>query len=288
MKVNVLKTNMLYQEMLALPDSERGAFFDEKLLQPFTPLYELTGMSRNPQAVSCLALTGTDAQAQEMLDRLTAADAWKKAHQTVESAVKNLQMAEISMPDTLTLGIFLGDPAMLALSEGYTGVGSIPGFIQIMIAPDEQNLSRLASCIAHDFHHNVLFHNVTWSFMNVSLSQYLAVEGLAESFAAALYGDDLIGPWVTGVKDADLARTQTIIGENLDVEGFMEVRQYMFGSHPMVPGSETTGLPYCSGYAAGYHAIKAYLNKTGRTIADATKDFISGNDIIRLSGYFPD
>lgn len=31
--------------------------------------------------------------------------------------------------------------------------------------------------------------------MNVTVSKYLAIEGMAESFAAELYGKDLIGPW---------------------------------------------------------------------------------------------
>lgn len=70
--------------------------------------------------------------------------------------------------------------------------------------------------------------------MNVTLSQYLAVEGMAESFASALYGEDFIGPWVTGVTGADLEKTREIIGKNLDVAGFMEVRKYIFGDHPMI------------------------------------------------------
>ena len=30
------------------------------------------------------------------------------------------------------------------------------------------------------------------------------------------------------------------------------------------------GLPYCSGYACGYHLIKHYLQKTGKNIVEAT------------------
>ena len=29
-------------------------------------------------------------------------------------------------------------------------------------------------------------------------------------------------------------------------------------------------LPYCSGYACGYHLIKHYLQKTGKNIVEAT------------------
>ncbi|HAE43427.1 MAG TPA: hypothetical protein DCG34_11025 [Clostridiales bacterium] len=40
------------------------------------------------------------------------------------------------------------------------------------------------------------------------------------------------------------------------------------------------------GYSAGYHAIQAYLQNTGKTIAEGTKAFIDGEDIIKQSGYF--
>jgi uncharacterized protein YjaZ len=54
----------------------------------------------------------------------------------------------------------------------------------------------------------------------------------------------------------------------------------------MLPANEALGIPFCGGYAAGYHAIQAYLLGTGKTIAKATKDFIDGEDIVKLSGFF--
>lgn len=286
MKTNILDTRTLYTQMLSLSENERGAFFDEYFLQPFAPMLERTRMPRNPEALSCLPLSGADDTAKDMLKQLIAVNAWDEAQKAIDFAVGNLQKAGITMPEEITLGIFLGDPVKLAQSEGYTGAGSMPGYIQIMIAPNAQNLPKLPACIAHEFHHNVLFSNVTWNFMKITLSQYLAVEGLAESFASALYGDDFIGPWVTGVKGAELEKARDIIGKNLDVAGFMEVRKYIFGDHPMVPKSEALGIPYCGGYSVGYHATQAYLRKTGKTIAEATKAFIDGEDIAKQSGYF--
>lgn len=286
MKINILDTCKLYTEMLLLPYNERGAYFDEKFLQPFDQIFERTRMPRNPEALSCLALSGADDTVKDMLNQLIAVNAWGEAQETIESAMKYIDKYGIEIPEEITLGIFLGDPVRLAQSEGYTGIGSIPGYIQIMIAPNKQNLSKLSACIAHEFHHNVLFYNVKWNFMNVTLSQYLAVEGMAESFASTLYGENYIGPWVTGVVGTDLEKTRKIIGKNLDVAGFMEVRRYIFGDHPMIPNSEALGIPYCGGYAVGYHAIQAYLRKTGKTITEVTKDFIDGEDIIKQSGYF--
>lgn len=51
MKINILDSCKLYAEMLSLPENERGAFFDEKFLQPFAPMLERTRMPCNPGAL---------------------------------------------------------------------------------------------------------------------------------------------------------------------------------------------------------------------------------------------
>ncbi len=286
MRINVLDTNQLYTKILSLPEHERSGFFDEKVMQRFAPMFERMNMPRDPQMLGCLAVSGADHTAQEMLAQLREADAWNKSHRAIELSENTLQNSLIQIPDELLLGIFLADPVIFAESQGYTGLGSCPGYIQIMIAPNSYNLPRLPSCVAHEFHHNVLFNNVTWNFMNVRLNQYLAVEGLAESFASALYGEEYIGPWVSNTRGTDLEKASEIIGRNINIEGFMEVRKYMYGDHPMVPEGKALGISYCAGYAVGYRAVQAYLHKTSRTVVEATKAFIHGEDIIKQSGYF--
>ncbi len=286
MKISILETNKLYAEMLSLPDDKRVDFFDRYFLEPFSDMFERMNMPRDPNLLGYLTLSGADKLTSEMLKQLNDSDAWNEARQAVELALSNLQPTGITIPKEVLLGIFLGNPSMLEQSEGYSGVGSTPGYIQILIAPNTYNIPRLSSCIAHEFHHNVLVNNISWKFMNVSLSQYLAVEGLAESFAAVLYGEEYVGPWVTKISENDLDRTRRIIGQSLDVTGFMEVRNYIYGDHPMVPEGKMLDIPYCGGYAAGYHAIQAYLNSTSKTVGEATKEFLSGEDIVKQSGYF--
>lgn len=288
MKINILDTHHLYTEMLLLPDHERADFFDKKIMQNFAPMFERMNMPRDPNMLGYLALSGEDHAIKEMIAQLCDSDAWNKAHQAIEFAESSLRKSDIQMPEELLLGIFLANPATFAETQGYTGLGSCPGYIQIIVAPNAYNLPRLPSCIAHEFHHNILFNNVTWNFMNVRLSQYLAVEGLAESFASALYGEEFIGPWVENVNQADLRKASGIIGRDIDVEGFMEVRKYMYGDHPMVPEGKSLGIAYCAGYAVGYHAVQSYLRKTSKTVAEATKAFIDGEDIVKQSGYFCD
>jgi uncharacterized protein YjaZ len=272
--------------MLSLEDQKRAAFFDQMMMQPFTPMFERMNMSRDPGTYGCLALSGTDSVIKEMLNMLQDSDAWNKAFQAIKLSEQELLISNLQLPEELILGIFLANPVIFAESKGYSGLGSCPGYIQIMIAPNAYNLPRISSCVAHEFHHNVLFRNVKWNFMNVRLSQYLAVEGLAESFAASLYGEEFNGPWVVDIQETDLRKASDVIGRDLDVEGFLEVRKYMYGDHPMVPEGKSLGIPYCAGYAVGYHAIQAYLRKTSKTVAEATKAFIDGEDIMKQSGYF--
>ncbi|MBA4689149.1 hypothetical protein D3C81_1171550 [compost metagenome] len=285
MEIIIQDTLNLYKEMLNLPEGERREFFSSELIKPFNPMFEIMHMPRTPEAMGCIELFGRDSKMLEMLERLEKAGAWNNAKMTIEAAVERFEKACIPLPEKVVVGIFLGNPEYLAMVEGYTGMGSIPGYIQIMIDPNEKNLPKLNACIAHEFHHNVLFHNAKWNFMTeVTVGKYLAVEGLAESFAASMFGEEYIGPWVTGVQGADLEIARKIISKSLDVKGFMEVRKYIYGKHPMMPETQDFGVPFCGGYAVGYHVIQAYLKKTGISIEKAT--IIDGDEIMKASGYF--
>ena len=84
----------------------------------------------------------TDADMNEMLDKLKNFDTWNTADAAIESAAVRFKHAGIPMPEKVVLGILLGNPAFLSKSEGYTGFAGIPGYIQIVIAPNEYNLPR--------------------------------------------------------------------------------------------------------------------------------------------------
>lgn len=110
MRINILDTYKLYTKMLSQPDLERHAFFDEKIMQPFSTMFERMNIPRDPNTFGCLALSGTDNTTKEMLTQLLDSDAWNKAHQAIEYAESNLQNSSIQIPDELLLGIFLADP----------------------------------------------------------------------------------------------------------------------------------------------------------------------------------
>lgn len=51
-------------------------------------------------------------------------------------------------------------------------------------------------------------------------------------------------------------------------------------------GFTPVGLPYCAGYACGYHLIKYYLKKTKKSIIEAT--ITSSEEILKDSEGFWD
>ena len=62
-----------------------------------------------------------------------------------------------------------------------------------------------------------------------------------------------------------------IIREGLDVQGLDNLTAYLYGDEmAQMQNYFPVGLPYCAGYACGYHMIKYYLKKTGKSIIEAT------------------
>lgn len=268
-----------------MPVNERKGFFKETLMKPYEQMLQMMGMASEPEMLNCLSITATEEKASEMIDHLVDVDAWKQAEEAIKKSLKAFEDSDLKLPEQVTVGLLLGDPDKLSGSQGYTGMGSVPGYILIVIAPNDYNLPRLKACIAHEFHHNVLFNNTTWDFMReVTLARYLAVEGLAENFAESLYGEYAVGPWVTSVSEADVIKSKAIIEKHLSESGFMNVSPYIFGDNPFMVDAPKTGIPYCGGYAVGYHGVKSYLKVTGKSIAQATA--VDGNELISKSGYF--
>lgn len=285
MEIKILDTYNLYKELINLPEENRLEFYEINLAKPFEFMYNLMNMKMEPEMMGYLPLNGHDDEINDMLDMLQEENAWSMAKEALEESAERFKNIDIDLPESITLGIFIGNSEFLANMKGYTGMGSIPGYIQIVIAPNEYNLPRLKSIIAHEFHHNVLMKNVKWNFMNVSVSQYIALEGLAESFAASLYRDEFIGPWVTSVQGKDLEKSFEIIGNALDITGFNEVRKYVFGDQLLnVEGCESTGISVSAGYAVGYHAVQGFLKNTGISVEEAT--LIDSDIIMKKSGCF--
>lgn len=277
MKLIIHDTYKLYQELLSLPEGQRENFYADSIMAPFLGMFQIMGTPIKPESTGCMPLMGRDEETAALLERLKAGEAWKTAQEAVEESASRLEAAGVQLPEEVVLGIFIGKPDFLVQNQGITGFGGIPGYIQVVIVPDEHNMKLLPAVTAHEFHHNVLFKNAKWSFMEVTLAKYLAVEGLAESFAQSLYGQEGLGPWVKGLQGEELDRARKLIGEALDTKGFMEVRKYMFGD-------PAAGIPQFAGYAVGYHAVQAFIQAAGVSVEKAT--LLEGEEIMARSNYF--
>lgn len=158
-----------------------------------------------------------------------------------------------------------------AMNEGYCGDGGIPGYIFSWLIPNDYTLEHLPVALAHETNHNVRFQFIKWR-NDITLGEMMVSEGLAENFATYLYGEDKAGPWV---KKTDMETLneyiKPIIYDGLDVQGLEKLNAYLYGDEmAALQNYPPVGLPYCAGYACGYHLVKYYLQKTGKSIVEAT------------------
>lgn len=157
------------------------------------------------------------------------------------------------------------------MCDNYSGDGGIPGYIFGSLVPSAFTKSRMPIALAHETNHNVRFQYIKWS-NDISLGEYMICEGLAENFAVYLYGEENIGPWVSKTDEETLNEyIKPLMQNSLDVSGFDDITAYMYGDEiAKMRNYVPAGMPYCAGYACGYHMVKYYLEKTGKSIIEAT------------------
>lgn len=153
------------------------------------------------------------------------------------------------------------------------------------LLPNEYTLSHLHVALAHETNHNVRFQFIKWK-NDITLGEMIVNEGLAENFATFLYGEDKAGPWVTKTDIETLNEyIKPIIRDGLNVQGLENLNAYLYGDEmAALQNYPQVGLPYCSGYACGYHLIKHYLQKTGKNIVEAT--LLPAKEIFKCYGGF--
>lgn len=288
MEITVHPMIQTQREILDLPEDERhGAIL--KMLTPFEPMMKImVPPGVDPALVFGLMRPDGPMEAyRKALDRLEAAGAEEVCRQALVRAAGAFTSIGYQIPiEAVQFGLFLWDraPEIIALNQGYTGFGGIPGYIMVNIWPDDRNLPKLPAAVAHEFNHQVRLCVEPWR-MDISLAEYIVLEGLAESFAAELYGPEALGPWVTGLQGEKLETAKRLVGQGLETRGFNEVRRYMYGDETMAAwGVEPLGVPAHAGYAVGYHVVQAYLRAAGCTAAEAT--LRPSAEIVRTARYF--
>jgi len=294
---NILDTQATYQRLLAEDDPQaREQIFRAELVEPFSGLTRVFG-GMDPLAMfaqwnmrpEAFAPAHRDAM-RARLDALAHADTFARASTALELGwAAFAPYHDRIRHDAITFALLLCDLSTMPMAAGYSGFGAIPGWIMTLYDnPTPDNLQRVEACTVHELHHNLAAGSdsgVNFNMMSITVGEYMVMEGLAESFAAELYGAEMIGPWVTNFDVSRLEEARTLFKNALHLSGFNVVRSYIFGDEITAQqGREAVGVPTYAGYALGYKLVQAYLQRTGKSVAEAT--YTPSAEILAESGFF--
>lgn len=297
MIIRIEDTISQYETLLSLPDEKREDFFRYTMMKPFEEMWSTINVpmkAKMPngydvimatQMLGYLDVHNTEL-AMSALASLKEINALSIAKKTLTDCVQfSANAGLIVKAEHLEFGMYIADPGKLENQNGYCGFGGIPGYVTITIHPNAYNIPRIPSLIAHEFHHNLRFSYFDWDHGDVTVGDYIIIEGLADSFATALYGETYLGPWVTSIDQEDLEYSIHVVQEGLTVQGFAEVSSYMFGDeHARREGYPPVGLSAGAGYAVGYHVVQAFMKRNHVSILEAT--LLTTDEIIKGSGIF--
>ncbi|MFD9845094.1 DUF2268 domain-containing protein [Streptomyces parvus] len=274
MKIVVHDTASALLDLLHRPVARRP----DALREMYAPLQEV--MSRvgvgdlveTHRAGSGFPLDRDDPRFLPALDRMREARVWQRIEDSLAAARELLGTAApgARTADTVHVVLVLGDPddPLMALNQGYFGLGGIPGAILLMMWPTETALDRIDHAAAHELHHNVRYANVTWDPMAVTVGEQVVAEGLAEAFVRELAGEAAMGPWATSLRGPELDEVCAKVAAGIDVAGMGNLPPYVFGDRTALRlGQRPVGLPDFAGYAAGLRFVDAHLTATGLTAA---------------------
>lgn len=276
MNIKICNTLTLLRESEHLDIKSQQTLWQEHVVSPFEPMMQKVPMSF-AQMGACDINTASSVYGRA-INELLKGDVINRIQAALEKAFQALMTkGGFLFPENLQVGVFVSDGKNLIhehLNHGFSGFGGIPGFIVLILSPTEYVLKSIEALVVHEFHHNVRFLIEPWpQDMNISVGKYLLDEGMAEAFAAELYGEPYIGPQTIGLSAQELSKAAKIILPHAKEKDFQTARKFLFGD-PMADayGYPKTGLPHGAGYAVGYHLIKDYFAKTSKNIFDATRE----------------
>lgn len=286
MNIKEIRSDVIYREIVQAPAEDRAELYRNKLLGPFETKYKYIGVplkaekSGGYDAVSVTVAAGgyvpasIDENVDKSIDMISREDFWNKCTDSIRKVLDGFTSRDIVLPvQDYIYTILLNDPANPASS--YTGKtcgdGGIPGYIIGTIIPDEEAVEAMQAVLAHETNHNVRWQFMKWS-NKITLADMVVSEGLAENQTAFMYGEDKIGQWAR-CNDRDQFNSVIIplIHDHLYENDFMKVSTYLYGDDIMkARGGMPLGVPYCAGYLCGYELVKHYLNRTGKSIYEAS------------------
>ncbi|GAB4520878.1 MAG: DUF2268 domain-containing protein [Anaerolineae bacterium] len=293
-----INTHERYHEIIAAPTmEEKTALYKQNFLHPWKNMMDMLVPTMGGDATDELAgarmwnwllpedLTTTP----ENLRLMEQGGAWTLGEKALALAAERLTPYQDRIGfDHVEGWLVLGDPAKSEPAMGgYTGGidWTSPRLVVQYDGPTQENIHHVQGAAVHELNHLVRLRVFPWDITQTSVADYIIHEGLAESFATALFGEDVLGYYVTRFDEAALGTARTLIEDGLEKTGFNVIRGYIFGDWFAEKwGFEKMGMPNYGGYAVGYHVVQAFLKRTGISAVEAT--FLPAREIINESGYF--
>ena len=286
MNVNAIRSDGIYEKIMLAPDDEKNDIYRYELMMPFErkwACYNVPMKAKMPNGYDVIMASRLlghieptkvdETQKQNIL--LISDDAlWEKCEMAIRKTLNCFTQHGIDLPVReylFTILLANAESPYIIMNEGYCGDGGIQGYIFSWLIPNEYTLEHLPAALAHETNHNIRFQFIEWK-NDITLGEMMVSEGLAENFATFLYGEDKAGPWVTKTDMTTLnGSIKPIIQDGLNVQGLENLNAYLYGDElAKLQNFPQAGLPYCAGYACGYHLVKHYLKKTGKSVIEAT------------------
>ena len=295
MKISHLRSDIIYTKIANAPHAKKDDIFRYEMMKPFEKKWDCYSIpikaprENGYDVIMACEMLGFLSPSQitedtiACINLLSNQEFWNACQESILKSFSCFQNANIQLPTQDYLyTILLANPESpyIKLSDGYSGDGGIPGYIFASLTPNKYTMKRLPVALAHECNHNVRFQFIKWS-NDITLGEMMISEGLAENFATHLFGEDFAGPWVTKT-DSDMLYEYIIplMKDALNVQGLESITPYLYGDEiAKAQGYFEVGMPYCAGYACGYHMIKHYLKKTGKSVVDAT--ILSAEEIMK-------
>ena len=286
MNITAIRSDRIYRSMMSAAPEEKDNLYRDVLMKPFEFKWVCVGAPLRAETaggydvVSAAAMSGYYAPAQITRERETEIGKisdeafWASCESSIRNTLEGFERHGIRLPkQEYVFTVLLSDPQspMTVMAGDYCGDGGIPGYIIGSIVPSERSLALLPVALAHETNHNVRWQFMQWS-NQITLADMIVSEGLAETFAACMFGEDKVGKWVRETPQQTLRDVvKPLIQDHLGTSDFGALSSYLYGDEIMaLRGGQPIGMPYCGGYACGYALIGHYLRKTGASIYEAT------------------
>ncbi|GAA0702254.1 DUF2268 domain-containing protein [Paraclostridium ghonii] len=286
MKVTSIRSDMIYRRIINSPKDKRNDIYRYELMKPFEFKWKCVGIPLKCESeggydvISTSAMGGgynpSEIDEKNILEveKIRDDEFWGNCEESILNSLKGFEANGIKLPiQNYIFTILLNDPKnpISVINGDYCGDGGIPGYIIGTIIPNDLSLKMLPVALAHEVNHNVRWQFMQWG-TDITLADMILSEGLAENFAALMFGEDKIGMWVKNNSINILENGIKLqIKENLYEKDFNKITSYLYGDEiASIRGIKSIGIPYCAGYSCGYELIKYYLEKTGKNIYEAT------------------